>query len=279
MEKNGSQTIEDMEMSLEEETDLRASVQYAVLELCRHEDSSTNTTTSPEAVKAISELTYAYATQILKKDLDSFASHASRRSINASDVTLVVRKNQSLRKSLEQFLEGFQLQDSTISIDRPKKRRPPTVNLQKKRTESPVDEESDSSSSSDDELRRALNARTTRKKESLLSDSDDDNKASLPNTKTKPKSILDDSDEEDAAIFETSLTSRLKQYPRSNEPKPRFRFSKLCESNKKATTQDIENGDEDSSAADTGVKDATKKKPSSRFETMFTGLSDDSVDE
>lgn len=88
---------------MQQEVDLRAAVQFAVVQQLTSSNSNNNNTTrvSPSAQAALAELVYLYATKSLSRDLSAFASHAGRRTITEADVKLVARKNPALLKTLQ----------------------------------------------------------------------------------------------------------------------------------------------------------------------------------
>lgn len=83
--------------------DLRRSLQYAVMQICGKEEEESLSSMTPQAVGALAELTFLYATTSLAKDLDCFSSHANRKSICPDDVKLVARKNPEIRDKLDDF--------------------------------------------------------------------------------------------------------------------------------------------------------------------------------
>ena len=94
-----------------DERDMRAALQHAVALVCVKEemlDESSHMST--QAVAALSELVYQYATTCLSNDLLSFSIHANRRTITVEDVLLVARKDpQGLLAKLEAFVEQEKL--------------------------------------------------------------------------------------------------------------------------------------------------------------------------
>lgn len=94
-----------------EERDMRAALQHAVALVCVKEEMLDDSSQmSTQAVTALSELVYQYATTCLSNDLISFSRHANRRTITAEDVLLVARKDpQGLLVKLEAFAEREKL--------------------------------------------------------------------------------------------------------------------------------------------------------------------------
>jgi len=88
----------------EEEEALKRSVQYSVGELCRAEEQQDGVEMSADAVTALAELTYHYATSSLANDLVAFSAHRGSKMIHVDDVKLVARKDPNkLLPALEAF--------------------------------------------------------------------------------------------------------------------------------------------------------------------------------
>jgi len=94
-----------------EERDLRAALQHAVAQICLEEEMLDDSAQmSTQAVAALSELVYQYATNCLFNDLLAFSRHANRRTITLEDVLLVARKDpQGLQAKLTAFDEKEKL--------------------------------------------------------------------------------------------------------------------------------------------------------------------------
>lgn len=76
-----------------ETEDLRKALQHAIFKIILQEDRHHQTRTSMDAISALTELTFQYATKALVPDLYAFSTHANRRStIAADDVALALRK-------------------------------------------------------------------------------------------------------------------------------------------------------------------------------------------
>lgn len=106
-----------------EENSILKALHYAVGNICREEESaeqnqatairigsssSTTTVMSREAIEALTQMTYHYATTCLAQDLASFCRHGNRKTIKVDDVMLVARKNPGgfLLDSLASFREN-----------------------------------------------------------------------------------------------------------------------------------------------------------------------------
>mmetsp|Transcript_507 Transcript_507/g.764 ORF Transcript_507/g.764 Transcript_507/m.764 type:complete len:286 (-) Transcript_507:597-1454(-) len=113
--------------------DLHNALHLAVGKICCREDmaakelasTSTSTTaaqaphteTSKDAIEALTQMTFHYATKCLAKDLVAFCKHANRKTITVDDVKLVARKNP---RGLLESLEGF-CDISTLNVKEKKR--------------------------------------------------------------------------------------------------------------------------------------------------------------
>jgi hypothetical protein len=90
--------------------ELRSALQYAVIQICVHDDRRMGLQTSPQAIQALSELAFQYS-QLVAADLDAFSSHANRpRTLAPADVLLMVRKNPSIQQRLQEYCQQQQQQ-------------------------------------------------------------------------------------------------------------------------------------------------------------------------
>ncbi|KAF9909444.1 hypothetical protein EC991_008583 [Linnemannia zychae] len=64
---------------------LKAAVWYTVGEICNTEKEKLNVAITPQLIASLTEIVYAQA-ETLGKDLEMFARHAKRSTINADDV-------------------------------------------------------------------------------------------------------------------------------------------------------------------------------------------------
>lgn len=106
------------------ERDLRASLQHAVAQICLEEEMTDDSAhMSTQAVAALSELIYQYATKSLSNDLLAFSRHANRRTITLEDVLLMARKDPQLQEKLQTFMEREKLSPPKGSTSSKKKKR------------------------------------------------------------------------------------------------------------------------------------------------------------
>lgn len=102
----------------EESIQLRKAVQHVVAGICGKEEEESGCSMSTQAIKALAEFTFLYATTSLAHDLDAFSSHANRKTINVEDVKLVVRKRPDLVSKLSEFFDGL---SPNGKLNRPRK--------------------------------------------------------------------------------------------------------------------------------------------------------------
>ena len=94
----------NLELS-EEGKEVRMALQFAIIEICAHQDRKNGTKTSSQAIQALAELTFLYATQSLTQDLDAFSNHASRKTITIDDVKLMLRKFPDAQRLLTEYCD------------------------------------------------------------------------------------------------------------------------------------------------------------------------------
>jgi len=133
-----------MNLNLQDAADVRAAVQFAVIQLCSED--ATAPKMSPRALAALSELTYNYAVKCLAPDLDAFCQHAKRKFITESDVLLAVRKNEDAMTRVREKLEEYA--NRTDALLQPSKKAGISKKQRPKAAPKKNDSSSDSSSSS-----------------------------------------------------------------------------------------------------------------------------------
>ena len=149
---NTSRITAERPSSRSEESELRAAVQHAVIQLCAQED-GTSTRLSPKAIVALAELTTLYATTSLASDLEAFSTHAGRKTITEADVKLVARKSPVLLEQLDAVCQSNNSNNNASSVATSRKTSP-KIDLSKpqKQVEDLCLDDSSSSSSDDDIL-------------------------------------------------------------------------------------------------------------------------------
>ncbi|XP_062046404.1 centromere protein S isoform X2 [Lepus europaeus] len=83
---------------------LRAAVHYTVAGLCQEVASDKEMPFSKQSIAAISEVTFRQC-ENFAKDLEMFARHARRSTINTEDVKLLARRSNSLLKYITEKSE------------------------------------------------------------------------------------------------------------------------------------------------------------------------------
>ncbi|KAH7052878.1 kinetochore component CENP-S-domain-containing protein [Linnemannia elongata] len=74
---------------------LKAAVWFTVGEICNAEKERLNVAITPQLIASLAEIVFAQA-ETLGKDLEMFAKHAKRSTVNVDDVKLAARRNSSL---------------------------------------------------------------------------------------------------------------------------------------------------------------------------------------
>uniref|UniRef100_A0A7M4E9D8 Centromere protein S n=1 Tax=Crocodylus porosus TaxID=8502 RepID=A0A7M4E9D8_CROPO len=87
---------------------LKAAVHYNVGCLCQEVAEDKDIQFSKQTIAAISEITFRQC-EIFAKDLEMFARHAKRSTINLDDVKLLARRSRSLEKYITQKAEELVL--------------------------------------------------------------------------------------------------------------------------------------------------------------------------
>ncbi|XP_042335356.1 centromere protein S isoform X2 [Sceloporus undulatus] len=99
---------------------LRAAFHYTVAGLCEEVGQDTGIQFSKQAVAAITEITFKQCGSFAK-DLEMFAKHAKRTTINMEDVKLLARRSNSLLRYITQKSEELALNNLEQKEKRKKK--------------------------------------------------------------------------------------------------------------------------------------------------------------
>ncbi|KAM9894199.1 hypothetical protein OXX80_009615 [Metschnikowia pulcherrima] len=83
-------------------TQLKSSVYLNVAKMVEEQCSELGVAASPSFVASLVELVYNQLL-LLGEDLELFAGHAGRSTVNSSDVYMVTRKNEILTKALHEY--------------------------------------------------------------------------------------------------------------------------------------------------------------------------------
>ena len=159
--------------------EVRCALQLAVGRICRHEDDDAaeeergcrRVEFSNEAIKALTDLTYHFATASLANDVVAFSKHARRQTVKTDDVLLVCRKNKHATKELKAIVaENPDLYETkprsntskrgNVSKKRPSKSSSMKAKSKANKHHSQMQSSSSSSESSGDEL---LNGKLSKK--------------------------------------------------------------------------------------------------------------------
>ncbi|XP_053547463.1 centromere protein S [Bombina bombina] len=99
---------------------LKAAVHYTVGCLCQEVADDKNIQFSKQAVAAISEITFRQS-EIFAKDLEMFARHAKRTTINMEDVKLLARRSRSLLTHITKCSEEIASNNQELKEKKKKK--------------------------------------------------------------------------------------------------------------------------------------------------------------
>ncbi|KAL7976209.1 hypothetical protein Chor_008306 [Crotalus horridus] len=91
-----------------EEQRLKAAFHYTVACLCEEVAEDKNIKFSRQTIAAISEITFRQC-EIFAKDLEMFAKHGKRSTINVEDVKLLARRSNSLLRYITQKSDELSL--------------------------------------------------------------------------------------------------------------------------------------------------------------------------
>ncbi|GAB6024064.1 Centromere protein S [Chamberlinius hualienensis] len=83
---------------------LKVAVHFTVGKLCEEIGSKRQKTFSKEVIQAIANLTFDQCL-IFAKDLELFAKHGKRRTVNDDDVKLLVRRNDKLSECIQSLID------------------------------------------------------------------------------------------------------------------------------------------------------------------------------
>ncbi|XP_055938376.1 centromere protein S-like isoform X1 [Argiope bruennichi] len=96
--------MEDFERGSDLEENLHMSLHYAVGKICNENAEGLKVKFSKEFIGTLADLTFRQ-TGIFAEDLEMFAKHAKRTTINADDVKLLVRRSKTLQEHVNKMAE------------------------------------------------------------------------------------------------------------------------------------------------------------------------------
>ncbi|XP_053136741.1 centromere protein S [Hemicordylus capensis] len=114
---------EEQQQRLPETQRLKAAFHYSVACLCEEVAEDKETQFTKQAIAAISEITFRQC-ELFAKDLEMFARHAKRSTINLEDVKLLARRSKSLLRYITQKSEELVLNNLEQKEKRKKKSGP-----------------------------------------------------------------------------------------------------------------------------------------------------------
>ncbi|KAI9690891.1 MAG: hypothetical protein M1822_008511 [Bathelium mastoideum] len=97
---------------------LKSALWYSIGRIVDEDSLRLNVNATPQFIGALMEMTWAQVENVAK-DLECFAKHGNRSSINVADVLLLARRNEGLETILRQYAEGLQTARGTRSEARP----------------------------------------------------------------------------------------------------------------------------------------------------------------
>ncbi|KAK7208078.1 kinetochore component CENP-S-domain-containing protein [Myxozyma melibiosi] len=95
------------DMDPELQNRLKSAVWYTVGKIVDEACESLGVNVTPQYTAALTELVYAQAVT-LATDIESFAWHAKRKTVNTDDVLMMCRRNEGLKDVLEEFVEELE---------------------------------------------------------------------------------------------------------------------------------------------------------------------------
>ncbi|BBN02639.1 centromere protein S [Marchantia polymorpha subsp. ruderalis] len=101
---------------------LRDHILVAVAKSVESEAQELHVTVSPRAMTAMGDLVLKYLEQ-MARDLETFAQHAGRKSVNMDDVLLTVRRNPSIAANLTSVLQELATTSKKNQADKLKKKQ------------------------------------------------------------------------------------------------------------------------------------------------------------
>eukprot|EP00920_Eleutheroschizon_duboscqi_P027329 GHVT01066908.1.p1 GENE.GHVT01066908.1~~GHVT01066908.1.p1 ORF type:complete len:140 (-),score=15.65 GHVT01066908.1:393-812(-) len=136
-----------MDVSRDEDADkllytqrLKAAVHYTVGKICEDEAADLDVTFSRQFIAVLAEATFKQC-QVMAKDLEQFAKHAKRTTINADDVKLLIRKSPALLDHINSMHES-EVSRKEQKTKRTKKRKPTIAESTTEHTNLDIAEES-----------------------------------------------------------------------------------------------------------------------------------------
>ncbi|KAF2239540.1 hypothetical protein EV356DRAFT_572335 [Viridothelium virens] len=97
---------------------LKSALWYSIGRIVDEDSLGLKVNATPQFIAALMEMTWAQIENVAK-DLECFARHGNRYSINVSDVLLLARRNEGLETVLKQYAEELQAARVTASDARP----------------------------------------------------------------------------------------------------------------------------------------------------------------
>ncbi|KAL1963114.1 hypothetical protein VTN77DRAFT_8657 [Rasamsonia byssochlamydoides] len=106
---------QDEEVALEER--LKSALWLAIGKIVDEETIKLGVNATPQFIGALTEMVWAQI-ETVSQDLEAFAKHAGRSTINVSDVMLLARRNEGLESILRAFVDQQRAEASRDSGER-----------------------------------------------------------------------------------------------------------------------------------------------------------------
>ncbi|KAL2004017.1 hypothetical protein VTN02DRAFT_1080 [Thermoascus thermophilus] len=101
----------DQEESIALEERLKSALWLSIGKIVDEETIKLGVNATPQFIGALTEMVWAQI-ETVSQDLEAFAKHAGRSTINVSDVMLLARRNEGLESILRAFVDQQRAQDS-----------------------------------------------------------------------------------------------------------------------------------------------------------------------
>eukprot|EP00128_Syssomonas_multiformis_P007427 Colp12_sorted_trinity150504_noHs@16196 len=121
-EVNTEDEEQEVEQDYANEQRLKAAVHYTVGKICEKKGDELGVTFSKPLMAVLAQVTFKQVEE-LALDLELFAKHAKRSTVQIEDVKLCARKSDSLSKHIAQYSEGLLAESNDRKAVASKKRK------------------------------------------------------------------------------------------------------------------------------------------------------------
>jgi len=127
-EDTGGEFVEEENEKEEKEKQIKAGCHYHIAKIAEDEAQRLKTTASRQTVAALTEVFFEHA-KTIAQDLEAFAKHAKRSTVQPEDVRMCVRRNEGLHNQITKKMEEL----AAVAEERKASKRKPKTG--KKQTE------------------------------------------------------------------------------------------------------------------------------------------------